>query len=106
MPNTDIIITLEEIKEFFSSLTEYKCPVCGGTHFTIQAIGDRPVVRETMHVDFISDGQTGAMIQPAEKPLPGYFIQSICNQCGHINAHNYFVLHDKIVRLRNKKEAK
>lgn len=100
----DLLITLDEISEFFRSLEQYRCPVCGNEKFTIQSRGDRPVVRETAEFEFIPDGSGGIKIKPEEKALPGYFIQAICNNCGHINTHNYLVLHHKIVRMRQEKK--
>lgn len=99
----DIYMSLGEIAEYFKSLKQYKCPVCGCENFTIQSRGDRPVVRETAEFEFIPDGSGGLKIQPEKRALPGYFIQAICNNCGHVNAHNYLMLHNKIVKMRREK---
>lgn len=88
----NLYLRLKDIQDFFNSLPQYRCPVCGGEKFTIQARGDSPVVRETMEMSFESDGLGGINIQPHERALPGFFIQSVCETCGHINAHNYMML--------------
>ena len=99
----DLFITLDEISEFFRSLKQYRCPVCGNETFTIQSRDQRPVVRETAEFSFIPDGNGGIQVKPEEKALPGYFVQAVCNNCGHVNAHNYLVLYDKIVKMRREK---
>ena len=74
----NLYLTLQDIQEFFSQLPQYRCPVCGGEKFTIQARGNAPVVRETMEMKFDPDGSGGIKVSTEEKALPGFFIQSVC----------------------------
>lgn len=98
-------LTVEEIIHALSSLPEYKCPACGHDRFMVLSWdgGKTPAIRDTVDVEF--ELLPNGMLQERPSKAQGLIfptIQIVCKRCGHVSAHSYFALCERVELLRQK----